>query len=1025
MEKKFCDTNHILVGLGGTGGNILKAFKMRMFEEFPDKAQRDALPISLLYVDSTDEMMPKNGRPHPDFRVMGQDASFEQREFLNIKSVDVSYILENIDNYPALKGIVKDANAVKRAIGNLGTAAGQMRRAGRLLFAANAVGYVNSLRNAAARCFHNSNTEKELFIHIFAGLCGGTGSGSIIDAIVQARKTFPSADIAVYAMLPEMHLPKADMDQGNYYANGYSAANELNALQTGEYKPHDVTGDGEVADFYNIRYNGVANGVTLYSNVNENGISLDPFSELPKAVSDYVYARVFFIKKESGEVVRDILRAYTFENCDRFPNEYYEWANQETGSELPVARTKKINSFGIKRVMYPELRILRHITYTIGESILYQFKYNNWREESGFVNEAANKDYRELYFNKNNLQNWMLDMAHLTLEKKVLPSDKDYPDFTTYWTDKAHGYAEDPTIVKASCPLTELDSLLSDFYDKQFRTMGVETFYKEKTKSLNDIAAEIRHKIEHELFEKWKNGEISIEELQKVSGMVLREMEDIKSKIEEAIIKCTEDQESILMDCQDNVTEWSQLGILQRMVNKGARIYARHQDDLADLYIERTRGVALQFAKNLVAKATMALQNMDSDIATFAQIVTNAIKETENMVSAQRKINRGLDDMKGTIIEVSEEEAMVEFEETLRLEKTDMHTIASQLRQYILPQGQFLGFGVLSQSVSLDKIRDAFDVKLSEIVRMKHDEQADSATKVLGMNILQQLQQQLPTDEDIHAFAFKIMEQSGIFLIRDNNQIRLQVRNNEGELAPTNTASINKKVIYVGIPKPENERQVKFAESLKSAFESSIKQGNERTTVVIDTQNPRTDEIQVISVVYCFPMRCAEWLDVYRKRYERQLMQNPQNNSILLHSEGDGKQLPPLFVQKENPNPQPEKVTSGTTAPGVMGPGVMGTVISDTIQTPPPPPEPVSEPKVSMFLFIGGQQYGPYDYTTLKQFVTTGQLTAQTMVWQQGMPAWTPAGQVTELQGLFAPAAPQMPPMPPTPGGMPPMPPTM
>ena len=25
-------TNHILVGLGGTGGKILKAFKMRMFE---------------------------------------------------------------------------------------------------------------------------------------------------------------------------------------------------------------------------------------------------------------------------------------------------------------------------------------------------------------------------------------------------------------------------------------------------------------------------------------------------------------------------------------------------------------------------------------------------------------------------------------------------------------------------------------------------------------------------------------------------------------------------------------------------------------------------------------------------------------------------------------------------------------------------------------------------------------------------------------------------------------------------------
>lgn len=36
----FCDQNHILVGLGGTGGKILRAFKMRMFEEFPTQEER-------------------------------------------------------------------------------------------------------------------------------------------------------------------------------------------------------------------------------------------------------------------------------------------------------------------------------------------------------------------------------------------------------------------------------------------------------------------------------------------------------------------------------------------------------------------------------------------------------------------------------------------------------------------------------------------------------------------------------------------------------------------------------------------------------------------------------------------------------------------------------------------------------------------------------------------------------------------------------------------------------------------------
>ena len=44
---------------------VLKEFKMRMFEEFPTSEERNRLPVALLYVDSTDEMMPKDGTPHP------------------------------------------------------------------------------------------------------------------------------------------------------------------------------------------------------------------------------------------------------------------------------------------------------------------------------------------------------------------------------------------------------------------------------------------------------------------------------------------------------------------------------------------------------------------------------------------------------------------------------------------------------------------------------------------------------------------------------------------------------------------------------------------------------------------------------------------------------------------------------------------------------------------------------------------------------------------------------------------------
>lgn len=237
-------------------------------------------------------MMPKDGKARPDFRVMGQDASFTNNEFLNIKAVDVEHILSHINNYPPVKGIVNNVEAVRSAIGSLGQAAGQKRRAGRLLFAANAIGYINSLRDAFARCVDISGDSSYNNIHIFAGLAGGTGSGAVVDAIVQARKTYPNAKILVYVMIPEMDLPKSDMDQGRYYQNGYAAMNELNALQAGRWNPHDVTGK-DAAQLFSVRIKGVADGLTVYSNVNENGLTINSLSELPKIVSDYVFARIF------------------------------------------------------------------------------------------------------------------------------------------------------------------------------------------------------------------------------------------------------------------------------------------------------------------------------------------------------------------------------------------------------------------------------------------------------------------------------------------------------------------------------------------------------------------------------------------------------------------------------------------------------------------------------------------------------------------------------------------------------------
>lgn len=234
---------------------------------------------------------------------------------------------------------------------------------------------------------------------------------------------------------------------------------------------------------------------------------------------------------------------------------------------------------------------------------------------------------------------------------------------------------------------------------------------------------------------------MSIVELQKVSKLLLERITEIRKELDDRFKEENENYKECDEARADNVQEWSRLGILQRMVGAGARRYGDHQNILIDYYTSKTMCVAIDFAKKLAAKIFVELGKMDADISMFGQKINEAIEETERLITAQRKVNKGLEDMKGAIVEVSEEETMKEFEADVKIDKVDMPNIARQLRDTILPESDFINFGILANNISVDEIKDAFDVKLSQIVKTKHDEKADSDNKVLGLNILTQLRQ--------------------------------------------------------------------------------------------------------------------------------------------------------------------------------------------------------------------------------------------------------------------------------------------
>ncbi|MDA8431305.1 MAG: SPFH domain-containing protein [Geobacteraceae bacterium] len=93
---------------------------------------------------------------------------------------------------------------------------------------------------------------------------------------------------------------------------------------------------------------------------------------------------------------------------------------------------------------------------------------------------------------------------------------------------------------------------------------------------------------------------------------------------------------------------------------------------------------------------------------------------------------------------------------------------------------------------------------------------------------------------------------------------------------------------------------------------------------------------------------------------------------------------------------------------GAMGGMLAGQAQPQTGAAPSTPPPLPSQPR--FYVAVNGQQSGPFDLAMLQQMALSGQLTRDSLVWKQGMPAWDAAGQVTEMTAVFAAVPPPMPP---------------
>ena len=889
--------NQILIGLGGTGGKVLKAFRKRLWLDYPDASNRNNLPIGFIYVDSTDEMMQLGDK---SFMVMGQNTQFSNDEFVNIKQgVSLNAILAAPQTFPGLSPIVGNGDLMNKTLGDIGKAAGQKRRAGRILFAASCNHFLSTLR-AKHTALSGPNGTTDSDIHIFTGLAGGTGSGAILDVVAQIRKTpqFHDPDhtnIMVYAMIPERNIPNG-CDAGRYHVNGYAALRELSAFNAGVFLPIDVITGQTIQGIDTTKLNQF--GLMLYSNENENNVPAESFEELPELVSNAVYLKMFL---SPSPQLDDFRHSFDLENVKTESVEF----NSKLGRATERVRTKAINSFGIKRIVYPERRILEHLTYAMGVRLFDQLVYNTFEANTGYTTNSNSLNTN--YTDEQHLKNWRLDDSRLSLDEALLETDANFKKREDFWEERSE-FLDRDTAFQDDDPLKQLEKLVESVHDGKFRdSLGVENWYqgRKKDTKLGEQASYVVELIERDIFDGWHNGIYSLNNALEIINAIISYVSNRRLKL---INPNQGDKQQTLIiiqnyekEIKDHKSSLMNKGLLKTRLTGGG-VYAEHQKLLAQLFSEKTKMAALEFMDVLLVKINLELDNLAKNIKNVITSISTAKRIALNKIDDINAMNAnvGIDGAKifKPTIEIFDVNTMLQYEEKQIIDQATQEAYARIIRDEVVRKANIKGKNYFKKMCQLteDNFLEILDLELSKNIRATHDNNTSlsSSQKILGLNVLGQLAQLVHIGNDMTKFAQDIVRGCGVYLNFDNTEMMRVLKNNSSPVILPHT--MNRKAMIISIPQAQGNNQYRTA--LEQAFTAAKGTPGPNDTLAF-TDSIHDNEMTIMLVKYLFPARVVSWLSQYHDEYIK--MVNDSNEQaalearIMLHSEGEGTNLPNLM----------------------------------------------------------------------------------------------------------------------------------
>lgn len=886
--------NHLIIGLGGTGGKVLREIRKRVYEEFNSNDPSNGVNLDYIYVDSSDDEL--NSRA--DWKVMGKSVHLHEAQKVSIHGINAS-MFQNLNMYPGIQCFLnkEDIQLMTSKLGSLITAGlgGQRRRLGRTLLANNLsvsdsnADFVSRLKQSVQRICSNSGDQSVTF-HICAGLAGGTGSGSIIDIISQIRKEFPPQPgsnpykIYLYLYVPEMAVVTPSHDSGFYQANGYAALLELNALSVGKYFPYDITGQKDIysGEIQRLLQNVNAfEGAYLYSNVNEAGKMLDLANGLPANVADFIFQKTVAIGNDKDAKMGRL------EGCEN------DGAGPENDRANTPSRSRKFLAFGIKRIEYPETEIEQLVTYNFARQAARQLEFNFWQEGIGYGEcsiDEVGTGYRTEIRDRKNRERLMLSNNYLMLSKPIVEGNQTrrWKDIDSTWEERLQLFADDTqTQSDKKSWLAIFTDACTDYYEKNFRSLGVKKFYSTQLQEADGYAQVIRRHIENTLFDEWNSGQKSLLEIEKYVQLLIMDCRDRIEEFKKNIASMEDELATINGNIHLINTEWNNIGWLQDAITKKSqKVFSEYKTQKTEYYTTATRIEAYNYAVVLLQKVIQRLGDMCEGIVKYKGILSSILEDVGKQADSKCR-KTAADETDNTLKKYDVDQVQRFTKQCVvnpDIQNANALAIRNRLVSSLGEDGEHSFANMCDKtdydtatSIILDICQRNANAAMDDAVKN------DPLNKMVGVNILEKLKQEFNTDEKLEQFVRQCVQQA---------QVNLQFNSEEQGKVFDNAGGRMMKMIQLSIPKYEEDNSG-FRDKLIRAFEHAYPGFNPKEDVSV---SHKKNQIVVVAAASGFPLRYVTNVKVIKEKYDA-LLASPDAilNKMVLHTESFNEPLPSLF----------------------------------------------------------------------------------------------------------------------------------